>query len=201
MNDLINYYKQSFLENRAWLKKIMLWFILGIVIGAITFVFYPELLEQIIDSFEERFGEDPALDFRLAWQIFLQNSFASLIAIFGGIIFGIIPTFVVFINGFLIGFIVITFLFIEQGLLVSVGLLLGGLVLHGILELPAFLLASAVGLRLGTQWLGHEAKGNRLSVLKKDFVKSFVYLPGIILLLAIAALIEVFVSGKIVDKF
>jgi stage II sporulation protein M len=70
---------------------------------------------------------------------------------------------------------------------------------HGILELPAFLIAAALGLRIGWEWLYKESDDNRWNIFKMNLKQAMILAPGIALLLFMAALIEVFVSGQIIS--
>ncbi|MDO8591351.1 MAG: stage II sporulation protein M [bacterium] len=175
---------------------------IGIIAGVITSFAKPDLLKVILDGFQEKFGSDPALDINLVMQIFSQNVIASLIAVFGGLLLGLGSILVVVVNGFLIGFVITSIFSLSQDHLgISLAFVLGGTLPHGIFELPAFLIASALGLRLGLEWIGRGVKGERGQVFKDNLKKSLLALPAIALILLIAAIIEVFVSGKIVANF
>lgn len=197
----INFYRELLRQNRSWLVRAMKIFILGAVLGAAAFVLQPDLLQSILNVFAEKFGPDPALDANLAQAIFVQNLTASLIALLGGVILGISSFAALVLNGFLIGFIICSLLFLagpsygESALLV-----LGGLVPHAIFELPAFFIASAFGMRLGVLWISKDAKGNRWASWKQSMKEAVYIFPLIVLLLLIAAVIEVFISGRIVDN-
>lgn len=202
MGRLIDFYKNLFIENRQWLKATVKWFLATAVLGAITFFIRPELLKIIVDGFVQKFGTNPELNFHLVLQIFQQNIIASAVALFGGFIFGLGSIVIVGINGFILGFVGVSLFFVNpDNIGVSISLALGGLVPHGIFELPAFLLAASLGFRLGLEWISRQAEGNRWQILKQNFKQSLLALPVIVLMLFIAALIEVFVSGKLVDKF
>ncbi len=202
MQALIQFYKNLTVENRRWLRASFILFIITAILGATAFFSWPGLLEVIIEGLAERFGSDPALDMNLALQIFLQNLMVAAIAIFGGLLFGLLPILVVGVNGFIFGFVLTSVFFIaDQNPASSLALILGGIAPHGILELPAFLVAAAIGLRLGLEWLRKEAKGSRWNILKNNFKNAFIVFPALAFVLILAALIEVFVSGKIVDNF
>jgi stage II sporulation protein M len=200
MQNILQFYRNLWAENHRWLRIVTTWFILSAFVGAFVAIIRPDLLQTILASFAERFGEDPSLNFDLALQIFLQNIVASLIALFGGLILGLGSFMVVVVNGFLIGFVVSTLIFLGDNIVTSLVVIAGGLLPHGIIELPAFLVASAIGLRLGIEWLSKSSAENRFAVLKHNFLRSFGYIAAIALALFIAAIIEVFVSGKIVEN-
>lgn len=182
--------------------KLVLWlFLASMIAGGAAAFYYPDLMEQITDAFADRFGEDPALDFNLAKDIFLQNLMASAIAWLGGIILGIAPFLMVAVNGFILGYVILYVANASDRLWESTAFLIAGLVPHAILELPAFFLAAVLGLSLGLDWLGQKARGQRFQTLKKTFLGSIKYFVLVIVLLAIAAFIEVFVSGQLVNNF
>ncbi len=200
MHRFIGFYRNLFEENRHWIKLVTNWFLLAAFVGGIVFFIKPEILQTILGSFAERFGDDPALDFNLVIQIFIQNLTASAIALFGGLILGLGPFFVVVVNGFLLGFVIMSIFALGANLLSSLIIILGGLTLHGIFEIPAFLFSAVLGLRLGIEWMTKSAEGNRAQVFKQNLIRTLKYIPFIALALIIAAIIEVFVSGKIVDN-
>ncbi len=193
--------KEIFSDNRRWFRIIWYWFVISFVVGAVAFFIKPDLLTTILEMFEERFGENPALNFNLAREIFYQNIQAAAIALFGGIILGIAPIAIVVVNGFLLGFIIISLLTITDGnIFNSASFIIGGIAPHGIFELPALMLAAAFGIKLGIEWIGESARGSRLRILGKNIIANFKIFVFIAAVLFLAAVIEVFVSGRIVDK-
>jgi stage II sporulation protein M len=109
--------------------------------------------------------------------IFLNNSFTCFLDIILGPLIGIFPMFSAFINGGLLGWFAQ-----EVGLIIFLKILP-----HGIIEIPAFLLSAAIGLRLGREVL--KRKGERH--LKKELRNGLrVFIILILPLLLIAAFIE-----------
>ncbi len=79
------------------------------------------------------------------WFIFLNNSIKSVMMIFSGVLFGIVPLSFLVINGMLLGYIVgIAAPEVGQWEFVAKGILP-----HGIIEIPAIVVASAYGIRFG----------------------------------------------------
>jgi stage II sporulation protein M len=195
---LFDFYKNLLIENRGWIRLVSIWFVLAAIAGVVTFFYYPQLLEQIIAVFEEKFGPDQALDMNMVWDLFKNNLTASAIALFGGIILGIAPFTVSVTNGFILGFIVTSLLRLGDTSFWD-SLLFLFLVPHGIIELPTFLIAAAFGLRLGTRYLKDSSHGNRLGMLGQDLKAAFLILPLIVVALVIAAFLEVYVSGKLIS--
>jgi stage II sporulation protein M len=197
---IIQFYRNYFFELKKWIGRVSVWFLVSIIIGGLAFVIDPGLMDKIIGVFEDKFGETPDLDSALALDIYLNNLQASGLAIAGGLLVGLGPFLAAAINGFLLGYIIVGIPVLSgSDWLVSIGTLAVGLIPHGIIEIPAFLLAAAIGLKLGTEWLKQENYGNRLNVLWKNIKLALYGIPVIIVALAIAAVIEVYVSGKLLD--
>jgi|HigsolmetaAR203D_1030402.scaffolds.fasta_scaffold02838_2 stage II sporulation protein M len=78
--------------------------------------------------------------------IFLNNAIKSALIVFLGLMLGIFPVVFLVINGMVIGFMLL--IMDDQGLNVA-DVVLYGLLPHGILELPAIIIACAYGLKLG----------------------------------------------------
>jgi stage II sporulation protein M len=193
--------KDFIIQQRSRINLVLGLFAAGMTIGALASFVYPEGFEKIVGAFADKFGADPALDQNLALAIFLQNLQASVIAWIGGLAVGLIPAFIVLANGVILGY-VITFVALNVNKLSSAALYLaGGLLPHAIFELPAFLMAAVLGLMLGLNWLSPAAKGRRWAVLKENALVTAKYFSFVVLGLAIAALVEVFISGKIVNNF
>jgi stage II sporulation protein M len=200
--NLLNYYRQLFAENRRWIIWSLRWFLVSFTAGVVGFFVNPDLMDSIAKIFSDKFGATPSLDIHLAQAIFIQNSIAVLFALLGGAFVGISSLVALITNGFLIGFIITMLIAVAfENPLTGFGLLIGGLVPHGIFELPAFFIASAFGMKLGLAWFKSKAQGNRWGIWKQSLREVITILPLLILLLAVAAVIEVFISGFIVDKF
>lgn len=201
MQKWLEYYKSLYFHNRSWLKGVGILFLVSVGIGMLAFISYPSFVEMILEGFEGRFGSDPAMDMRLVLQIFMQNCLVLGVALIGGAILGITSLFVVVVNGLLIGYIIAWLSYLTRdNILLMLGIILGGLVPHGLLEIPAFLVVSALGLKLGWEWMADHSHGHRLSVFKKNLKQAIVVVPSIVAVLFVAALIEVYVSGWIVSK-
>lgn len=160
--------------------------------GFLLYELSPEISKNLIMRLREKYApliekirEFPA---EAALLIFLNNLFVSIIAIFGGFIL-ILPPIIVFSNGLLLG------LIISYSLETSKPIFL--LLPHGIFELPAFFLASTLGLKIST--ILFEKKKKRKAQLKKFFEALPSMLLLITILLMIAAAIEA-ALGHIISK-
>ncbi|MBX4204969.1 MAG: stage II sporulation protein M [Candidatus Doudnabacteria bacterium] len=189
-------------DNRKWILLVAKWFLAAMAVGGIAFFIKPNLVDSILGIFQNKYGDQPVRDINFAKEIFLQNSLACLIALVGGIIFGISSVLTVFFNGFIIGFVIMLLVTSLSGNpFHNIEYVVLGLGPHGIFELPAFILASALGLRLGTEWLKSENHGHRWGTLKANAIRVIQSMPLLIIMLLIAAVVEVFVSGSFVESF
>jgi stage II sporulation protein M len=124
--------------------------------------------------------------------IFINNAIKALGLVFLGILLGLPPLLVIGLNGFIIG---------------GLGSVLGSangwryviasFVPHGVIEIPVILLATALGLTVGMEslkWLVR--RESRVKSQLSDCLK--VYLRWILPGLAIAAIIEVFVTPLLI---
>lgn len=197
MPSLKNYY----LDNKRWFEIALKLFVVALVAGGVTFFLRPDILSQIVDVFSGKFGPEPARDVNLALQIFYNNAIACSIALIGGLLFGISSFIIVFVNGFIIGFIILALMAVPGNPLRNLEYIVLGLVPHGIFEIPAFLIASSLGMRLGVDYLLKENKGQRKHVFWSDLKRVIYNIPVLAVMLFIAAFVEVFVSGNFIAHF
>lgn len=197
---MITLLKNFYNENHRWAKPVVICFLGSLLVGGVLGYTSPEIIQMIQDSFAQEFGQNPALDINLARDIFLQNSQVAGLALIGGLVLGFLPVLIVVSNGLLLGYVAVYIMAqpsasIVENLLVFIL----GILPHGIIEIPMFLLAAVLGLRLGTQWLSRLAKDHRWEILVADLKYVYQFVPLIIVGLAVAALIEVFVTGKLLS--
>jgi len=86
--------------------------------------------------------ENPQFWFFLV--IFLNNAIKSILIVFLGLGYGILPLFMLIANGMILGYVLSLQ---NQGNTFSI--ILKGIVPHGIIEIPVILIACAYGLKLG----------------------------------------------------
>ena len=125
--------------------------------------------------------------------IFVNNTLKTLLAILLGVLFGIIPAFFLLANGIGLG--------VAWSLSVSARgpwLSLLSLLPHGILELPAVLLGTSIGLAIGIQAL-KRLTGKTDRKIGAELASGLRYFCSVILpLLFVAALVEAFVTAALV---
>ncbi len=199
---ILSYYWNLIKTSRKWLYFTAGVFILAAVAGFVDFYYQPHLIETILGFFKDLLDKNQGGNEGLVWIIFKQNLTTSLVALIGGVLLAVIPIFIVLANGFIIGY-VIHFLF--RILPSSFGLKLLVIVVtllpHGIFELPIVLLSAALGIKWGSRWMLNSSKGMRGRVWKDDAKQALLFIPLLIIILVIAAYIEVYVSGQLAALF
>jgi stage II sporulation protein M len=124
--------------------------------------------------------------------IFINNAIKALGLVFLGILLGLPPLFFIGLNGFILGGF--------GSALESVNgwrYVIASFVPHGVIEIPVILLATALGLTVGMEslkWLVR--RESRVKLQLSDCLK--VYLRWILPGLAVAAIIEVFVTPLLI---
>lgn len=172
-------------------------FLLSCVLGFYHAAANPELAKEKIESFFAEFSiikqAHPIVIFLF---IFLNNSTKALAATAAGFFFGLFPLSFVFINGYLVGLVVYV-----KGLEIGFDRVLLYLIPHGIIEIPAILLASSYGMWLGTQFYLKLVRDERIPLgrLFLDAVKKC--LKIVFPMLLIAAAVETFVTPLVVYYF
>lgn len=201
MSRIIRAYGTLFSTNSRWLQAAGLAFLICTGIGVLGFFAYPQLLESIIGLIGSKVGEAEGPE--LVRTLFATNLTACLLALFGGLFIGLGSLAVIATNGFLLGFVVASVLSLaETSLSTKVGFLIAALLPHGIFEIPAVLLAAGFGLQLGLSWpVALLRNQNGWYAFKQSVLNTVRVVPLLIVLLVIAALVEVFVSGALVSRF
>jgi stage II sporulation protein M len=158
--------------------------------GGFAIIYFPQLASQLQDllkEFAQMFSGLPRL--QLAIAIFFNNSLKTLIVILLGPLLGIAPVVFLIMNGAILGA-VLPVAAASKGLWSSLMTILP----HGIVELPAILLGTSIGLRLGVhacrRWTG-SADRSLLSELR-DGMR--IYFAVIVPLLLLAAAVEVYIT-------
>ena len=189
--------KDYFKENKPWILLSTGVFVSGMVIGFLIVVIFPIVLEYLLGIFASMLEEEISTmqaqeNMRATFLIFQRNLQATLVLSIGGVVFGLISFMGLLFNGVILGI-------VAGALLVNGKLLfvLATLIPHGVFEIPALLLSGAWGFRIGTEWILDRHKGKRKQVFLSNFKKLLYFIPFLILFLLIAAIIEVYVSGKI----
>ncbi|OWZ84955.1 stage II sporulation protein M [Natranaerobius trueperi] len=190
----------SFIRNlkpfKLWLKlSTLIFFGSALVFGVFSFLF-PDV---IINAFHGYFGEIEQMGDKIFGTnpfygtavLFWNNFTAVLVMIFMGIILALPTFFALLVNGGALGVLASILTLQGENPLVFYGL---GILPHGIFEVPAILIAGGLGLKIGYQILFPPEGINRGSNLKNNIKAGIKILPGIIIMLAVAAVIEIFIT-------
>ncbi|MBL8030560.1 MAG: stage II sporulation protein M [Candidatus Doudnabacteria bacterium] len=196
MKKVLNFYKELLHQNKQAVKWVTLSFFIFAMAGFGLGVLFPSLMDMVAKSFENKFGGLSAFSWDLVFGIFYNNLKASLLILFGGVVFGIFPIVSLAINGGILGM-----LFQRVGSLENLSLwqkaevLLLGILPHGIVELPVLFFTIALGFKLGTSWLKPRAGLSRSQVFLQSLKHVCLFVPLMIILLFVAAILEVFLTG------
>ena len=176
-----NYLKENF----NYVAVAILIFIAGSIVG----IALKEQLSFLDDVLAQLIAQTSGLSTsEITIFIFLNNSLASIFALAGGVLLGIVPLLSSVSNGLILGYVGAKVAQTENILT------LWRLLPHGIFELPAIFISFGLGIKLGFSIF--DKKGRRLKEFKSHIIKSLSVLITIIVpLLVIAAIIEGILIG------
>ena len=180
---------------KRWLFIAISLFGIGLVLGLSTSSGSAGLLSEELTALEE-FADilTPLPQSSILAIIFIKNVSALLISFVFSPIFCLVPVIALTFNGWLLG-LVSTMVIQEK----SLGYLLAGLLPHGILEVPAFLIGEAVALSFGTAVMLALFKKERRNLLLPNLRQNLRYLMVALALLLPAAIIEAYVTPLFLD--
>ncbi len=193
MVKIIRLYQQLIVRNKKWFIPISIIFVIGVVSGYSLAVNNKEETTKILAGYASSIDFKVQDGLALSLYIFERNLGIVVFSLFAGFFFGLIPLAISFINGGLLG-VVFGFSEIYKG--VNFFQLLMLVLPHGIFEYTGSIIGLAFGLKLGVNWLRKSASGRRKKVFLKDLNEAFLIAPLVVLILAVAALVE----GNLTDK-
>ncbi len=181
-------------DNKIYILASTIIFFGALILAAIFAMIYPASVTGFFSQFfrdiqelgDQIFAADPLIG---TWKLFLNNFRASMIFIFGGLILALPTFFGLAMNGGAIGALgVISTL---DGISPFTYIL--AIAPHGVFEIPAVIISGGFGLKIGVELIKPRYK-SRLTNLKNNFYLVLRNLPLIIILLLIAAVIELFIT-------
>jgi len=188
-------------------NKFLIFFSIGLFIfSSISGVFIfqvlldnnPEIIDSFVDQFKEMFGPISELyPFQLFLTIFYVNTRTSFLIMMLGALLGIFPFISLWLNGTILG--ILFGKYIAEG-----GNYLGfmmGILPHGIIEIPAIIIAASQGFRLGKEVVSPPTGLNRSEAIKLNITKGIKLFVLILPLLLIAAVIEVYISTYLFSAY
>jgi stage II sporulation protein M len=185
---------------RRWLGgyllvAVVLFFVAAAAGWELLSAFSVEQLQALGEEFGPAGGTDflPKLT---TMTIFLNNARVAFIAALGAVTGGITSVFVLLLNGFIVGAVV------NAGAkATSLPMVLALIVPHGVLELPAFWVVSAVSFRV-THRFGRYAWGaDERPLTRQEVFEAVVIFVAMVAVLLVAAAIEVHVTPAIGETF
>ncbi|MCJ8015038.1 stage II sporulation protein M [Paenibacillus sp. KQZ6P-2] len=187
----------TFLKDLGFIRKTLLFvtvlFILGIIAGWYSTGALAELINKQMDGIRE-VSETLSKSSTPKWSffvfIFFNNSIKAVTMIFLGLLIGVLPILFLLVNGMAVGFLVHNSM--EQGNSLF-DLVVKGLLPHGIIEIPAIIIACAFGLQMGLlvlSSLGGSGKAELKRTWREMFRKALTASAWIVIMLFVAAIIE-----------
>lgn len=195
--------KEVLKNNRSWIIISTSVFVICLALFSYaTPAALPEAAEQPVESqFDQLMGffgfildAPPVIS---ALLIFMNNFLSMAQMLLLGFIAGISPLVTLGLNGALVG--ILFSISAEQGMAI-LPLVVYGILPHGMLELPAFFICGALGLKFGYHCIASPLPGkNRLQSYRFIWKETIAVLPLIVLLLFAAAFIEIFVTSQLIE--
>ncbi len=196
MKKIYSLYKNLYLENKSAFYVATVAFFVFAASGYGLGSLFPGLMDLVVKLFEEKFGNISSFSWPLVWGIFYNNLRASMLVLFGGVVLGIFPIISLMFNGGILGLLVQRVSNISEfSLWQKIQILFLGLVPHGIVELPVLFFTVALGVKLGTSWLKPGVGQTRKQAFVKSLNPALLYVPALVILLFVAAILEVFLTG------
>ncbi len=189
-------------DDVAYLRSIRSYILLSVllfagsaILGFVAASRDPQLVAIYIEEIGSKLGWILGLSpFMMMGFIFLNNLFASTIAMLLGIGFGIVPALAAVLNGMVLG--VIGYHAIET---IGVTYLVAAILPHGIIELPTILICIGVGFRLGHLLL--LTLLGRAVDLGGEVRFALRLLRWVVLFLFLAAVIETLITPIVIQPF
>jgi stage II sporulation protein M len=189
-------------EMTNWILLAMIIFTLATIIGYLAFVFHTD---YILTNLEGLVGNIEKLSravyesgfFEGTYLIFTNNLRAVTVMLITGMFFGLVPFFSLAFNGFIVG--VFLGLIFYQGH--SLMYFIAGVAPHGILEIPAIIIAGAYGIKVGLNLLAPAKEYTRKTQLLQNLADGIKLYVLLVFLLVIAAAIEVGITPLFAKRF
>lgn len=198
-------------RRRIWLFTVLA--LILMIAGYLKGFYAPPLLAaQMADQVKQlaQSMNDTHSVITIVWTIFIHNVWVAVLMIITGSLVGVMPAYLIWTNGLMIGYVVGL---LTQHIHVSaVKVLLYAILPHGVIELSAFLWAGAIGLHLGLSACQSLTTGIRRMVSdrqppghvlawKTEFVVALKRIPILVAMLFVAACIEGWLTPMLINRF
>jgi len=196
---ITSFYKNEVFSTIKENKNLMLislgLFLLGSISGFYIFKVLlnnnPEIIDSFLKEFQDMFGPLKEMtSLELLSTIFFINTRTSFLIMMLGVFVGFFPFMSLWGNGTVLGLLYGKFIAEGGNSLVF----LMGILPHGMIEIPAIIIAASQGFRLGKEIISPPSGKSRSESLGVNIRKGLKLFAIIIPLLLIAALIEVYIS-------
>ncbi len=178
-----------------YVKALALLFIISGVLGFATAEFLPTETGEAMEQIKEEIAFIGELEkIEIFFLIFLNNSIKAFFMMLLGILFGVIPVIFILLNGYMLG--IITSVIIAGEGIISILL---GILPHGMFEIPAILIIAGYGVWLGEMFSKKLRNKDMFTPYLKIALKK--YIKIILPIIALAAFIEVFITGELLTLF
>ncbi len=200
---LFRTFPQTFRKHFQFFLAALLLTIFGALFGSAAVAFdpdakaaiapFPHLLENPSERVkEEERKTNPALatsKSRFSATLITNNTQISILALALGVTWGIGTVILLFYNGVVLGAVIFDYVRAGQSIF-----LMGWLLPHGVVEIPAILIAGQAGLLLGQALIGWNSKENLNQRLRSVTGSLVTLISGAALLLIWAGIVEAFFS-------
>lgn len=183
-------------ESKAFVGAIVALFLVSLAAGYALPGAAPDTAEELVSGIRDKavqLSSQPAPVMLLG--IFANNAIGALAAMLLGLAAGLFPLLFTVTNGLVVGIVLETTM-AKLGAGTGILVFLAGILPHGIFELPAILLATAIGLKLGCRAV--QSVVRRRDLVSRELVQGvLIFLFWIAPMLLVAAAIETLVTGRI----
>lgn len=195
---------QHFKEISGYIGFSFVLFFAGIIVGGTNPAFQSFLnsqlsgLEQMVDMVEASSNRT----LLMILVIFLNNAIKSILVMYMGAFFGVIPFLFLVVNGMVIGYMLQLIADSPVGMSVA-EVIVRGLLPHGIIEIPAIIVACAYGLKFGA--LTFRASGsllfsrNKLGGIGKEIEYFAIRTVPLMVILTVALLVASIIESTFTD--
>lgn len=195
---LIKHLGNQFNDMKYYLMTASIIFALGIILGWLYGGSYTNYFEQQMDSFRKinKFIEtqqNPQI--ALFFVILINNLFKGILVVYLGFGLAIFPIIMLISNGLLLGY-----LFSKQPIEILWGLLCKGILPHGIIEIPAILIACAYGIKIGMHVIKliiHKFFPNWFKDEWQNFKRTLFLTKRVVIFLTICFLVAAFIESTL----
>jgi uncharacterized membrane protein SpoIIM required for sporulation len=196
-------FPQTFRQHSRFFMAALLLTIFGALFGGAAVAFdpdakaaiapFPHLLQNPAERVkEEESRRNPILassKSRFSAALITNNTKVSILALALGVTWGIGTLILLFYNGVVLGAVIFDYVRAGQSVF-----LMGWLLPHGVIEIPAILIAGQAGLLLGQALIGWNSKENINQRLRSVTASLVTLISGAALLLIWAGIVEAFFS-------